>query len=488
MANLQALLGFYALEIRPNPGNSEKLIQLDVPVPEYVLPMPKSDNIWDIESCIILGDQYGGNKTNQYQPDIKAGERIVQANIIKYYDKNELVILQDGKEVQRIEHDFGFLPVVFGQNRVKPHYLEGIGDLEQASGLQQYLNELMSWNADIIEYMANPIQVIKGYTGDKLPTGPGAQWQLGKDMDASFLLWPGSPPDVERMLSTVQRAIEDLTFLGDATFGRNIPSGTSGSAVKSLLSGIQAAFLRKQVTMGTMYKKANEVIFRIIEKYWANKEFTLRGTKRGTTYIETMTGKEIAGNYRTQVIWAPGILDQSSRVDLEITKLNAKLQSRRTAMENVGIISPNDELELIRNEIEEELAMQNAAQGGGLPPGIDKSKMAQFNQVANNLDSKSFGAQQNDAPAIIQALQNIPKIKGEVFIDTTGSKLTLVLTEMKDKATILNRLPARIRGKDKLEFRPYDENKDGELQQVAGVEQQDQVGAGVPAGIPGAAR
>ena len=157
-------------------------------------------------------------------------------------------------------------------------------------------------------------------------------------------------------------------------------------------------------------------------------------------------------------------------------------------MENVGIISPNDELELIRNEIEEELAMQNAAQGGGLPPGIDKSKMAQFNQVANNLDSKSFGAQQNDAPAIIQALQNIPKIKGEVFIDTTGSKLTLVLTEMKDKATILNRLPARIRGKDKLEFRPYDENKDGELQQVAGVEQQDQVGAGVPAGIPGAAR
>lgn len=472
MANLQALLGFYALEIRPNPDGKEKLIQLDVPVPEYVLPLPKSDNVWDIEACIILGDQYT-SKSEQFQPDIKAGDRIVQANIVKYYDKNELVIIRDGKEEKRIVHEFGFLPVVFGQNRVKPHYIEGIGDLEQAAGLQKYFNDLMSWNADIIEYMANPIQIIKGYTGDKLPTGAGAQWHLGKDMDANFLLWPGSPPDIERMMVLVQRAIEDLTFLGDATFGRNIPSGTSGSAVKSLLSGIQAAFLRKQVTMGTLYRKANEVIFRIIEKYWYDKEFTVRGTKRGSTYITTMKGKEIAGNYRTQIIWPPGILDQPSRVDLELTKLNAKVQSRRTTMENINIISPTDELELIRGEIEEELAQQSFANNPGLALGIDKNKVGQYQNVSNELGRGAVdGADAGDTPTLIRFVASIQKIKGEVYLDTNSTKPTLVLTEMKDKSTILNKLPDRLKGKDKLDFRQFVDGQDEELQPI--IEREDE--------------
>jgi hypothetical protein len=331
----------------------------------------------------------------------------------------------------------------------------------------------MSRHADFIDYLADPIQIITGYTGDKLPSGPGAQWHLGKDMEAHFLTWPGSPPDVERMLGRVQQQIEDLLNLG-STFGREIPSGTSGSAVKSLLSGIQATFLRKQVTMGTVYRKANEVIFRIIEKYHANTQILIRGTRRGNMFVEEMKGSEIAGNYRTQIVWPPGVLDQPSRVDLEINKMNNKVQSRQTTMENIGIMSPKDELDLIRVEIEEEIAQQALKENPGAAVGIDKSKQAEFNNVSEGLQAKDFGDSGSDVSTLLQFVASIPKIRGDIHAEVKGNNVTLVLTDMKDKSTILNRLPARFKGKEKLSFREFVKGQDEELPVV--IEQ--------PEGIP----
>lgn len=463
LAHLQSMLGFPCLEIRPNPGSKEKLVTLDVPVPEFVLPMPKSDNIWDMESVIILSDSYSAN-SEQFKPDIRHDQRISQTNVIKYYDKNELVVVENGKETNRIVHNFGFIPVVFSQNKVKPHYVEGVGDLEQAAGLQKYFNDLLSWQADIIEYSANPIQLLFGYTGDKLPNGPGVQWQLGQGMDARFLTWPGQPPDVERMMGRIQQAIEDLTITTNS-FGREVPSGTSGSAVKSLMSGLQASFVRKQLMMGVLYKKANEIIFRIIEKYFKEKEIVLRGTKKGDIFYETMKGGDIAGNYRTQIIWPPGILDQAGRTDLELAKMNAGVQSRRTTMENIGTISPKDELDLISNEKEEDMAHEMMKSNPSAMLGISPKASKEYQGVSEGLQAQDFGGQ-SDIPTLIQFVASIPRIKGDVYIDTAGGKTTLVLTDNRDKATILNRLPARFKGKDKLFFRPYNEASDEGLQVI----------------------
>lgn len=471
VANLQAMLGMFAIEARPVFDNPSKVVQLDIPVPDYVLPLPKSDDIMDLEAVIILGDVYslGGE---QFQPDYRPDQKIQQTNVTKYYDKKMIMVLKDGKEVWRVEHNFGFIPLVIGQNRIKPHYIEGTSDMDRGAGLQKYMNDLLGWQADIIEYAANPITIIKGYSGDSLPVGPRAQWHLGKDMDASFLTWPGQAPTVENMLHRVQTGIEDSTLLGEPLNNRNIPSGTSNSAVRSLLSGVQAAFLRKQVMLGVAYTRMNEIILRMTEHYFKDKEIIVRGTKKNNTFVTKMKGSEIGGNYLSQAIFPPGILDQASRIDIEISKMNARIQSRYTTMENTGVQSPKDELELIRIEQEEELERELVRQGGAPPAGMDKQSAGEMESAARQLERMGSGSPSNQEPALIQSVQKMPKIKGDILYGgKEGNSFVLVLSDMKDKATIVNRLPSQFKGK--VKFRELDERADAELTPI--IEQEEEL-------------
>jgi len=471
-AHLQSLLGFFGFEILPetnNKANPEKLVKINVLNPDITYPMPKSDNIRDLDSVIMRSYDYTKDR-GLFNPSLRQDQRRTFSNETKYYDNEKIVILQDDKEVLRIKHDFGFIPVVLGQNRVKPHFVEGVGDLDQAVGMNEYLNELLSWQADILEYSANPITIIKGHIGDtKLPTGPGSTWYGNENFRADFLSWPGQPPDVERMINRVIQSIQDMTSMSEPAIGRNIPSGTSGAAVQSLMSGIQATMLRKQVVMGDVYVHVNEVIFKMIERMFANKEILVRGTRKGNVFVEKFKGKEINGNYRNQAIWPPGVLDQASRVDIEIRKHQAGLQSRFTTMEGMGIISPKDEAELIRKE-ENESLQRELIKSGQLNP-----QQAEFDTAAQQLardDTSQFGGP-SEEQGLIQAVHGIDKVKGDVFFGgRQEEKLTLVLTNMNDKATIVNKLPPTFKGR--IKFRPFKEDQDEELTPIV---EQEEVGA-----------
>lgn len=461
-ANLQSLYGFFGFLIMPDLESKERYVKIHSLIPENILPMPKSDNINDLDYVIIKAMDYKTNDS-KFNPAIATDQRRYQTNVILYCDKEKVIKMVDGKEVMRIEHNFGFINCVLGQNRVKPHFIEGIGDVDQAIGLNQYLNELISWQGDIIEYSANPLRVFKGLAGDqKIPNGPGGSVQLNADGDARFVTWDGSPPDVERMINRVIQGIQDMTNINDAALGRDVPSGTSGSAVRSLLSGIQAAMLRKQVTLGNAYIKVNEMIFAIIEKMFSEKEIVVRGTKRGNTFVDKIKGKDINGNYRNKAIWPPGVLDLGSRINLETLKLNNRLQSRITTMENIGVLSPLEEMQRIRMEEEEEIQRQARLAN---PTGVPPTKQAEFDTAQRQLQSLDSGGGGDPITALAEFIRGVPKIRGAVlFGGQEGESFVIVLTEMKDKATIANKLPAEFKGK--IVFRKYDEAKDGDLQAI----------------------
>ena len=463
MANNQSMLGMFAVEVLPEFKSKERIVKIQVPIPEYVYPLPKSDNILDLDAVIILSDSYSYYENPEhFQPDTRHDQKIRSANTIKYYDANKIVVVKDNQETLRIQHDFGFIPVIIGQNRVRPHVIEGVSDLEQAAGLQRYLNDLLSWNADIMEYHANPMTIFKGVAEIPKETGPGARAALPTGASAEFLLWPGQAPTVENMINRIQQAIEDLTFLGDPLFARNIPSGTSGSAVRSLLSGIQAAFLRKQMTMGVVYKKLNEVILRIAEKEFAGQELLIRGTKKNNNFITKLKGSEIGGNYRTRVIWPPSILDQPTRIDLELTKMNSRVQSKYTTMENIGIQSPQDEQKIIDQEQEIELEREITKANPGLPLGLDRQKQAEIEQASRGLDQMGAQSGGSEEQMLIQAIASTQKIRGDVlFGGREGNNFVIILTDPKDKSTILNRVPQKFKGR--IKFKTFDENTDSEL-------------------------
>lgn len=475
-AHLQALLGSFGFSVIPNFNDKGKLIspeqyvRINVLTPDYTYTMPKSDNIRDNDFIIVDAFDYKKAK-DQYNPSLSMSSKRDMANTHIYFDENIIKVIEKGEIVNEIGHDFGFIPIILGQNRVKPHNVEGVGDLDQSVGLMEYTNELISWLADILEYQANPITIIKGYAGDdKLPNG--GRWFLGPDGDAKFLQWTGPPAAIEGMINRMVGFIQDQTHLSPAILGNDIPSGTSGSAVQSLLSGIQATMLRKQVTLGDVYNKTNEVIFRVVEKIFGNKELIVRGTKKGNVFVDKFKGSEINGNYRNQVIWPAGILDQPSRVNLEIQKLSARIQSRHTTMEKVGIDSPIDEMKRIELEDQKELERQIALKGGGDNPlGGDFKTMANALSKGQSLQPGGAAAagQQGGMTTIQQAIRNIQKLKGDVLYGgRDGNNYLVVLTDMTDKATIVNKLPSDIKGL--VKFRKFDQQTDAKLPAI--VEQQ----------------
>lgn len=68
-------------------------------------------------------------------------------------------------------------------------------------------------------------------------------------------------------------------------------------------------------------------------------------------------------------------------------------------------------------------------------------------------------------------IQSIPKIKGAVFFEgKNGDTISLVLTDLKDKSTIINKLPPEFKGK--IKFRSFVEGQDEGLQAVVDNEEQ----------------
>lgn len=464
-AHLQALLGSFGFSIHPNFDASgklarpEKYVKINVLTPDYVYPMPKSDNIRDLEFVIVDGYDYMTAR-EQYNPNLRPGTKRDFTNEHIYYDEEKIIFIKDNKIKNEIVHNFGFIPVVIGQNRVKPHYVEGVGDLDQSVGLAEFMNELLSWQAEIAEYEAAPTTIVKGWSSDQKFIKGGTNF-MGPEGDAKFLTWPGNAPSFENLLTRVIGFIQDQTHLSPAILGKDIPSGTSGSAVQSLLSGIQATMLRKQITLGDVYAQTNEIIFRIVEKIFGNQEIVVRGTRRGNVFVEKFMGKDINGNYRNQVIWPPGILDQPSRVNLEVVKLQNGLQSRYTTMEKIGIDSPVDEVRRIEAEQIQAIQRQQALEQGNSPLNKDFATMA--NALAKDQELTPQGG--NGSTELVQVIKSIPKLKGDVFFaGRTGDKLSVVLTDMTDKATIVNRLPPGLKGR--LVFRKYNESTDSDLQPI----------------------
>jgi hypothetical protein len=93
-----------------------------------------------------------------------------------------------------------------------------------------------------------------------------------------------------------------------------------------------------------------------------------------------------------------------------------------------------------------------------------QGQMDQAAQMLNNMKSPQPPGQGNEQ-SLFSLLQQIPKLKGAVLYEgKTGDIISLVLTDLKDKATIVNKLPPEFKGK--VKFRSYVESEDAGLQAI----------------------
>jgi hypothetical protein len=192
----------------------------------------------------------------------------------------------------------------------------------------------------ILELSGNPIAVLENVTeSTDIAVMPGAVWELPERAKAYLLdlLQGGGVKLHADYVDLVYRALHDLGESPRTAFGEN-RAGLSGVALNVELDPLLKKVARKRLIRGAAYRRRNEMILRILERFAEPK----------IDYAP----------YRSRIVWGSVLpLDRSRLVEDERALVAAGIHSRRRAADELGVEDP--ELEFRRWLEEQGLA------GGG---------------------------------------------------------------------------------------------------------------------------
>ena len=367
----QGLFDKAILQVRPDPKRKFKLA-LDLIVPEYYLPIPLTGHWFEKKAAILTRVPFRINEEGRSDPDGRHLYADGSGEDLEFWSDEEYVLIERGMEALRIKHAWGRLNLVEVHNIPIPHRQRGQGDGDQSVGLQEYLNQAISDQADVLAYLANPIVVVRG---SKMGVGnllfaPRAVWELERDGSADILSWMGSPPSLETQILRIMQGIEDSTGMSAPAFGREIPSGVSGEAVRSILAGFNTRIGAKQTFMGVALVEICELAQMIWEKEFPNETFEVAG-EQGTGDEEApstkspspiyLKPKEFKGWYKVKAIFQPQ--NETVRVFTEIEKMKGGVQSRLSTMRRLGVPNPHEEYDRIMIERLQDAKIAQMMQG-----------------------------------------------------------------------------------------------------------------------------
>ncbi len=404
----QSLLDNAVWHTRPNPNGKCK-IKLELGIPDFYYPVVSSDDWNEVRGVIYAFRKFnpGAWQQNPMRPPVDGTLGQNTDVVVEWWDNKYFMRFENGKLIATIQHDLGEIPWRKADNIPIPHRFRGQGDVDQAIGLNEYLNMLMSDMADMINYAANPIAVVRGTKvgGVNLPFAPRAVWELERDAQVGFLQWSGAPPSVEAQLIRSIQAIEDTTGVSSPAFGREIPSGTSGSAVRSLMAGFNTRLGTKQTLMGGALVGANYDICNMAEKLFPNWEVPVvgiaqQGKFRGKQIDYVVKPKDFNGWYKTRLIFPPA--DPTTAYFQEMDKMAKAVQSRETTMRNVGITDIHDELQRIKAENLEAAAHAN---------NMGLAQQGKF--ISPDQQAQAAGADSQGLQDVISKIQSLPGVRDD---------------------------------------------------------------------------
>lgn len=258
-------------------------------------------------------------------------------------------VLVEGKLARDIsDHsELPDIPFIVIENDHEPGSPEGIPTAEEIIDIQLELNRTLSHWAQLVNDEIDPAWQLNGENADAVPGGivpkGGEIIAAGSGNQINPIAKPVNQFPIEGLIKTLWETFHRVTGLSEVLFGQMPGAQTSGRA---LAVQIEAAANRMDPKRIRLYAG-----LRTLLRYWtfmiekANPKVELPdGTEGGLRDV-------FVGLRRWKVV-APEITprDVIENTTNEINKVQAKLSSLRTSMDQLGIDSPEDELQLIQLE------------------------------------------------------------------------------------------------------------------------------------------
>jgi len=321
------------IEKPTNPADV-KLVALD---PRYVFPQYNSKT-GDMEFCIVLipyqdfklvGNQF--ELENRIYREVHTKEKIF---IQELNEKNEVV------EDRVIDNPLNKLLIVHGIHQPKPGSDFGAGIVEDVIDGNKLFNEKTSDVSDILDYHAAPITIIYGAKARQLEKGANKIWSgLPANAKVENLSSQGNIPAARDFLKDVKTWMHELASIPEKSLGgeRQI-SNTAASALAIDFEPIIELAEDVQFYFDTGIKKVNELIIDI-------------GIYTGA--ISTDLEKPILYEHHIE---HGSLLPRDRSIDLAdiTTEINLSIESKRGAMQRLGIKNVDAKIKEIEDEEEEE--------------------------------------------------------------------------------------------------------------------------------------
>lgn len=239
-----------------------------------------------------------------------------------------------------------------------------LGDfyLRQLVPLQAEFNETLRRRANIVRKLGNPLvwsrgmvsrqfeEVKKALRGDGGFVGLKGQGELG-------LLQIPETQMIDNHLAELFQRMKDLGGFPTATFGEVVGSNTSGDALGMYFTPTIRAIEDQQIAWRSFYEVMNWKILALYDRFLMIDErkqltgYTPTGGQNQGGFNTTLTREHINGNYNSEVIFKSSApKDEIAYKRLLMEMVNSGVISRTTAYEEMGLLSPQDELDLLEKE------------------------------------------------------------------------------------------------------------------------------------------
>ncbi len=246
--------------------------------------------------------------------------------IVEVWTADAFEIWVGGERVEARENPYGFIPYVLYPNIREPKKFWGASDLPPIKEPVRELNRALTQLSMILELSGNPIAVLENVSESAdIAVVPGAVWELPERARAYLLdlLQGGGVKLHADYVDLVYRALHDLGESPRTSFGEN-RAGLSGIALNVELDPLLKKVARKRLIRGAAYRRRNEMILRILERY----------AEPRPSYAP----------YRSRIAWGSVLpLDRSRQVEDERTLVASGIHSRRRAADNLGVGDPESE-------------------------------------------------------------------------------------------------------------------------------------------------
>ena len=194
--------------------------------------------------------------------------------VIEYIDDEDYVVIVEKQMAKHITHDFGFVPVTV-TTALDTGDVFGPADIDQLVSINIYLNALQTKLSDALEDNLYPTTFLIGGEQRPINTGPGAFNWLDEGTQVNRLDPARIPPELWDQVLRVEDFMRTHAIWPEVVSGEMDASIVTGKAIQRLQGTTAGLAALRQLYMATDLQKINEYMFRIMEKLWPSKKYSL---------------------------------------------------------------------------------------------------------------------------------------------------------------------------------------------------------------------